>query len=382
MADLLRLRLELSHDFQIGEQLSAIVENSLGEKFSFHDEVVRAILDSEPIGSREIGEKFWSDDAYYVRADMRIPSFAGVWKNTQTHLRYSRRFFSDDAKRLFKDLFSDVEDMRVPGGTIFFENHRRHKRSIQVVVNRPEGLILYRSRICEADEDVPNWTKNPFYNIGPPPPNKARAGRMNAEGVVVLYCAGDEKTSLAEMRPGLASRQAVIRLRTTRKLRLLDFRLLATARASTEISDFHPDYLREHSKRAFLRRVHSLISRPVAPGNEADYLITQTMAEYLAHVHEKRFDGIIFESAQRKDGVNYVIFRSALEPDLLDSPESFPVEYVEDSLEYFQTKAVTYEHDRTPIQRTSKGAAYIGNLEQEYEEEEDGEDDWPASHAS
>lgn len=49
-------------------------------------------------------------------------------------------------------------------------------------------------------------------------------------------------------------------------------------------------------REAFLRKLHNLISQPVVPGHEADYLITQTMAEYLAHVHQPHFDGIMFKS--------------------------------------------------------------------------------------
>jgi len=91
----------------------------------------------------------------------------------------------------------------------------------------------------------------------------------------------------------------------------------------------------EVERRAFLRRLHTLISQPVVPGREADYLITQTMAEYLAHVHDEPFDGIMFKSVQREGGANVVLF---------GAKRSFPLEYVDQSLKLFATQAVQYTH--------------------------------------
>jgi hypothetical protein len=60
------------------------------------------------------------------------------------------------------------------------------------------------------------------------------------------------------------------------------------------LSYFHPTFTEESAKRSFLQRLHVEISNPVIPGRESDYVITQTMAEYLAHVHNNPFDGIVF----------------------------------------------------------------------------------------
>jgi hypothetical protein len=153
--------------------------------------------------------------------------------------------------------------------------------------------------------------------------------------------------------------------RTTRVLRILDFRRLEAARFA-ELSYFDPQHAEQRERAVFLRRLHDLISRPVVPGHEDEYLITQTLTEYLAHVHLPAFDGVIFQSVQRQGGANMVLFgRDALEP-VIDSTEEdsgelplltpqllgsepkqvlvFPVEYVPDSAKLFVTRSIEYSH--------------------------------------
>src|SRR6202035_2572480 len=112
-----------------------------------------------------------------------------------------------------------------------------------------------------------------------PPADQARAGRMNVEGVVVFYGATDSETCVAEMRPALGGDTALIALQTTRPVRLLDFTRLEKSH-NEGLSYFQPNFTAEVERLAFLRRLHTLISQPVVPGRESDYLITQTMAEY------------------------------------------------------------------------------------------------------
>ena len=97
----------------------------------------------------------------------------------------------------------------------------------------------------------------------------------------------------------------------------------------------------ECERGGFLRRLQRLISQPVIPGREADYLITQTMTEYLAHVHEKPFDGILFKSVQRSGGINIVLFPNA--------EQEFPLTYVDKSFQLFSTRSIEYEHDQTHV---------------------------------
>jgi hypothetical protein len=67
------------------------------------------------------------------------------------------------------------------------------------------------------------------------------------------------------------------------------------------------------------------------------------MAEYLAHIHEDKFDGVKFSSAQNIGGMNVVLFgRFADEAASLS--ERFGVEYVADSITFSKTTGVQYSH--------------------------------------
>ena len=171
---------------------------------------------------------------------------------------------------------------------------------------------------------------------------------MNAEGVVVFYGATDAETCIAEMRPALSADTAVIKLSTTKSLRLLDFTRLEKSRNKETLSYFQPDFTNEIEKRKFVRRLHSLISQPIIQSRESDYIITQTMAEYLAHVHPEPFDGILFASAQRAGGVNIVLFPNS---DVLVEYTSglFPLIYIEDSFKLFRTESITYTHGERDV---------------------------------
>jgi hypothetical protein len=156
-------------------------------------------------------------------------------------------------------------------------------------------------------EDIRKIVQKPATELGPPPAGRARAGRMNAAGIAVFYGAMEPDTCISEMRAPLGGRVALGTFTLTRAVRLLDFRGMQVA-YGRPLSYFDRDFKERASKGAFLRRVHRLVRAPVLPGHEDEYLITQAIAEYLAHVRTRRFDGILFGSAQRADGNNVVLF--------------------------------------------------------------------------
>jgi len=165
---------------------------------------------------------------------------------------------------------------------------------------------------------------------------------MSADGISIFYGATDKDTCLAELRPAIGQQSAVITLHTSEALRILDFTRMP--KVYKALSFFQPDFDEQAEKLSFLRILGTLISRPVTPGQELDYLITQTMMEYLAHVYRdpvegKSFDGVVFQSAQRRDGRNVVLF-----PRMKKDQPVFPIKYVMDSLTIHSTDTIAYKH--------------------------------------
>lgn len=343
---------------QEGESLSWVVQEVLGQYFDFEDEIVEAVIDAEDVWPPDGEEAFFDNTSNYVESRVKLSHYYAEWDNLLSELKHKRRFFSPTAQEFFGHLFDGVETLQCWNKDL--------KSFESVMLEMPQGAEFFRARICSTRNDLTEIFNNPYTYVGPPPKHLARAGRMNAEGVVVFYGATNTETCLAEMRPALGGDAAVIALQTSRPIRLLDFTRLESARHGNALSYFQPDFTIQVERREFLHRLHWLISQPIVPGREPDYLITQTMAEYLAHVHQEPFDGIVFKSVQRAGGVNIVIFP---EKDMLaDDPEAFPLKYVEGSVKLFTTRSIEYDHHEKHV-TVIDGEAYIHQDHDDFDDE-------------
>lgn len=344
---------------QDGVPMSWAVQEVLGQHFAFEDEIVDAVCDAEDVWPPDGEIPFWDKTSMYVGTKVRIGHYLADWNHTLEELRHYRRFFSPAARSLFENLFDDIGEMKAWTG----------KKLRPVVRTLPVGTKLCRARVCSSRSIFEDICQDPFKHVGPPPYQRAQAGRMNAEGMVVFYGAKDETTALAELRSAIGNEVAVITVATTRPLRILDFSRLETAISRQILSYFQPDFTQQVEKQKFLRHLHRLISQPVVPGRESDYLITQTMAEYLAHVHTERFDGILFASAQRIKGINVALFAS---PDLL-MPESmgdaFGIRYQKDTLKLFSVKAIKHVHNEVRFVVGDDGKPVLLYEHDDYEDE-------------
>jgi hypothetical protein len=316
--------------FDLGE----IVMGMMNSDIDFRDQLVDAIVAGEDCDIRHGEVPFFEHGGAYqqIPDEKPVDYFTPRWNYIVEELKYNRRFFSESVREFFDGIFGGVEDI------FAVETSPIHIR--KVVRTEPEGFTVYRGRIIDSSETA-KVQSDPFKEVGPTPKEKARSGRMSPEGVVALYCATEKETAIAELRPAIGQTSAVIALRFSKELRLLDFRRLESALDDGWSSYFDPKYKQSSDARNFLRKLHYLISQPVMPGKEADYLITQTMAEYLAHVYEPGFDGIVFGSSQFKKGTNIVLF--AKHDPFLDSRD-FPVGYIPGTLSFHRTEKVAYTH--------------------------------------
>lgn len=334
------------HYEQHGETLSEIVQDVLGKYFECNEDIVEAVMAAENYDAFGGEQAYWSEDACYEPSRVELgPEDLNSWHSTKAELMHGRRFFSPAARKLFAELFSNIDDIKSWHGGIVEP----------VCYELPCRTKLYRARVVDSSDAQQRVSKEPAEQVGPPPSSEARSGRMNPEGVSVLYASTKRRTCIAEMRPAIGSTLAVIKLRTSRKLRVLDFCRLE--RALGNVSFFDPEYTYKQNRLRSLRQLHSLVSKPVLPGKEAEYLITQTMAEYLAHVCDTPFDGIMFRSAQHKAGVNVALFTR-------DGPfdgrmsRRFGVRYVRKSLEFIRLSSVVVSWDKLE-QRTNEGVLYL-----------------------
>ncbi len=313
---------------QEGEDLSFLVQEVLGQYFDCLDEIVDAVIGAEDCWPPDGDIPFWGRETNYVERRASGYEFHKTWKEVASDLAIHQRFFSSAAKQFFDDLFEDVDD--------FKSRTVDALGNANVVRTLPQNSILFRGRVLPSDEQMKPWFAEPYKHVGPPQSKFARSGRMNPDGVPVFYGSENVDTCLAELRPAIGGKTALIKLNTTGTLRLLDFTSMPTAYKS--LSYFQSDFDSQVAKISFMKSLGVLISSPVVPGQETSYLITQVMAEYLSHVHPQPFDGVIFSSVQHAGGRNVVLF-----PRGKDTP-TFPLHYVAHSISVYETSAITYTH--------------------------------------
>lgn len=155
---------------------------------------------------------------------------------------------------------------------------------------------------------------------GPPPYNKATAGRMNPAGIPYLYLAFDERTALAEARARVAEFVTVSRWQPSRELQVLDL-------------TYQPQYIsifegrdQARSEVVFLRDFVNDVCKPVTDDtSDVEYVPTQLVCEYLAQVFfhaGQPLDGLIYPS-EKTNGKNIVLFPACGQPDLNSALKKF-----------------------------------------------------------
>lgn len=341
---------------QYGDSLSDIVQEQLGNCYTAHDEIVQAVMDAEDFNPYDGDAAYWDDDTcYQYRFISYEPNELPSWHQTKDEIKHGRRFFSPTAKSMFDALFRGIDQIQA-----WSKDGPK-----PVCYELPKRSKLFRARVVDAEVDRLSVLSDPGARVGPPPSSLARSGRMNAEGVSVLYASTDRETCIAEMRPSIGSTLAVIQLTTRRSLRVLDFCLLERALGNASL--FDPNYQDMRIRLSALRQLHKWVTQPIVPGKEADYLITQTMAEYLAHVYEAPFDGVLFRSAQDGSGINVVLFSREMPYDG-KLAKRFGVAYAEKSLTFVKIRSVVVtSEDLTLVEISGKPYLLDSESKQEYD---------------
>jgi RES domain-containing protein len=170
-----------------------------------------------------------------------------------------------------------------------------------VIKTIPARTPVFRCRL-RYQKDGANFVSLPIDQMGAPTPDKARAGRANPEGTSILYCAEEETTAIAEVRPARGQFISVAGGETTEDLNILDF---------AERVYFDTPFACEHlpslvQSYELFNRWGDDLARPLRHSDDVqDYRPTQFLAQWIRTHH---YDGIRYPSALAANGHNLVIF--------------------------------------------------------------------------
>ena len=255
-------------------------------------------------------ETEFSSDTYYEMKGASAQGLHEEWRYFERSLKTEARFFSRSASELLARIFGSIHTLKT---------RPRHPLVVDAGPSR-RLTHLYRARVFQSEDKLNEALCRPDLHLGSPPTRFASAGRMNARGISVFYGATNASVALAEVRPPVGSKVVVAKFAITRPSRLLDLTALDDVQDGGSI--FDPSLKGRLERVAFLRSLGQLMTRAVMPDDEAfDYLATQAIADFLATENEPRLDGIIFVSAQSKEGRNVVLFHKSARVRAMELPE-------------------------------------------------------------
>lgn len=163
-----------------------------------------------------------------------------------------------------------------------------------------KGTILFRARI---------WPDNKGLNVsemGAPPFGKRKAGRVNPEGIGVLYLTSDEKTALSEVRASTFDFVSVGRFRLLKDINVVHISGLNNI--SPVLYSSGLESLTANIK--IFSDIAKEIAKPLRRNDSPlEYLPTQYIAEF---IKSKGYAGVEFASTMAAGGNNIAVFDESL----------------------------------------------------------------------
>ena len=295
-----------------GDPIVCAIMGAAGIPVNAAEDILK-VLDSKhcdfEIAKKGVETEF-SQGSQYEQKRIDADAWHHDWNSFETSLKSESRFFSRDAAKLLDAVFDGIDNLRT-----------RDNRPLVIDAGPGTGLsAVFRARVFQGEEQLKEAMCRPDIHLGPPPAKLAAAGRMNAQGISIFYGATDERVAIAEVRPPVDSRIAIARFEIIRPLRLIDLAAVTNIETNGSIFDTELAGRMEHA--SFMQSLCRRITRPVMPNDEAlEYVVTQTIADFLAAKSPVSIDGIVYPSAQAATGQNIALFHKASRVEPMDVPE-------------------------------------------------------------
>lgn len=228
------------------------------------------------------------------------------WDKLSDELKHERRFSHKEAHSFYESLISSCE------------NKEGEQHIYNALTKIKKDTVLYRARLIKDDEHLDVIRKTPKKELSAPPEKWATNSRMSPPGISFMYAANNYQTAIAELHPYAGDRVAVASFVCEKELKFFDFTLLDSIERREANILINPLKDRYFQHGYFLERLHTLISKPYR-ATDTSYIETQMLSEVIRHHDNGFYDGIIFNSTQTENGLNYVIFGERI-----DNPNDTP----------------------------------------------------------
>lgn len=175
-------------------------------------------------------------------------------------------------------------------------------KTIGLVTTINKSTKMYR---CRMSKDEKYYSA--LSDFCPPPSERASAGRMNAQGIPVLYLTLDPTTALEETDSYERQYASIASYRVNNSFPVLDLTKLDTI---TVPSIFDSEGRPKISTIRFLKKFNEEISKKVSH-DQIDYVPTQIVTEYFRFLNNddsSQYQGILYNSAKNDGGKCLVLF--------------------------------------------------------------------------
>ncbi|MGH4038361.1 MAG: RES family NAD+ phosphorylase [Sphaerochaeta sp.] len=188
----------------------------------------------------------------------------------------------------------------------------------------PKLTKLYRGRILNSKT---SYSKS---EMGAPPKGKAKAGRINPDGISCLYLSDTIETTFYEIRAGLNDKAIVADFILKEEVTVVDLTGIDAISPFTWInSEAAIEDLASNIQH--LKTIASEIARPLCKSDKVlDYLPIQYICDY---IKSENFDGIKYKSTLHEDGINYAFF----DENLFDC----------NNIETYEISSLKYKYDKS-----------------------------------
>ncbi len=200
-----------------------------------------------------------------------------VWQKFMVGLRQENRFSLEEEPAKFID------------NLLNYANKYKTKKF-------NKGKRFFRARINRLND------RKPFElsDLGAPPKEFARHGRLNPIGIPYLYLSSNQLTAVSEVRPWVGGKITVGEFVLTKDTNLINFSTKFFHRESTR---------KEHRGAEFTWKnlISWMFSAPFDPRDDTAYVPTQYLSE---RIKGMGFDGILYDSSLNTKGYNVTLFNS------------------------------------------------------------------------
>jgi hypothetical protein len=179
-----------------------------------------------------------------------------------------------------------------------------------------KGVTLVRARIGTEWVTFDDGGEQPCpispHDMGPPPKNIAKEGRLNSKGIPYLYLSTNEETAISEVRPWIGSEITLGYFKILEDLKIVDTSIDESKFYSKYEIDLDSEEMRPISYSSTEKEkyiwgyINSAFSRPMSPSeSKFKYLPTQYLSEKFKTIG---YDGIAYKSSLSEKGHNICLF--------------------------------------------------------------------------